>query len=192
MATVTAHLSPAEYLAAERLAEDKHEYIDGELRPMAGASRLHNLIVLRLAAILDAVLAGKPFEAYVNDMRVRIPDGPYYYPDAVAAPAPPQLEDAEQDTLLNPLLVVEVLSPSTEFIDRGEKLDNYRLIPSLTDYLIVSQDRIRIDHYTRLSDTEWRLVTYTDAAAIPLTTLNCTLNLQDIYARWQQEQSRPE
>ena len=176
-------LSPAAYLERERAAHTRSEYIAGEVRPMAGASRLHNLIVWMLPIILERLIAGKPLEGYVGDMRVRIPNGPYYYPDAVVAPAPPQLEDDRQDTLLNPLLVVEVLSPATAAIDRGEKLDNYRLIPSLTDYLLVAQDQPRIDHYTRLSATEWQLVTYTDNALVPLRSLGCELPLEAIYSR---------
>ena len=185
MATTTLSLSPAEYLARERDAEEKHEYIDGELRLMAGASRLHNLIVIKLAVILDAITTGRPLEPYVNDMRVRIPDGPYYYPDAVVAPSPPEMEDAAQDTLLNPLVVVEVLSPSTETIDRAEKLDNYRLIPSLTDYLIIFQDRMRIEHYARVSAEEWRVATREGAGeAVSLESLGAELKLADIYGNW--------
>ncbi len=125
-------------------------------------------------------------------MRVRIPDGPYYYPDAVVAPSPPELEDAEQDTLLNPAVVIEVLSPSTETIDRGEKLDNYRLIPSLTDYLIVAQDRMRIDHYSRLSPSEWRLVSHAGDDSVPLAAFGGELRLAEVYARWSQERAGSE
>ena len=195
MATVVEALSPAEYLAAERLADRKHEYVDGELRPLAGASRQHNLIVWMLPIVLDRLIAGQPFEGYVGDMRVRVPDGPYYYPDAVVAPSPPSLEDEEADTLLDPLVIVEVLSPSTEGIDRGEKLDAYRTIPSLRDYLIVSQDRPRVERYSRLSATEWRLVTHAlvthgENAAVPLA-LGRDLRLAEVYARWSRESAVP-
>lgn len=98
------------------------------------------------------------------------------------------MEDAAQDTLLNPILVVEVLSPSTEAIDRGEKLDNYRLIPSLTDYLIVAQDRMRVEHYSRISDDEWRLVSRDSADdSISLTSLGVALKLGDLYRDWVQQ-----
>ena len=188
MSSTTPTLSPAEYLAFERGAEDKHEYVDGELRLTAGASRLHNLIVWMLPIVLERLIAGKPLEGYVGDMRVRIPDGPYYYPDAVVAPRPPELEDDQQDTLLNPVVVVEVLSPSTEAIDRGEKLDNYRRIPSLTDYLIVFQDQMRVEHYSRMTADEWRLVTHSGRdAAIPLESLGCEPPLAEVYRRWLDE-----
>lgn len=193
MSTATVTLSPAEYLAFERESEAKHEYIDGEMRPMAGASRLHNLIVWMLPIVLEKLIAGKPFEGYIGDMRVRIPDGPYYYPDAVVAPRPPELEDAQQDTLLNPVVVVEVLSPSTEAIDRGEKLDNYRRVPSLTDFLIVFQDQMRVEHYSRMTADEWRLVTHSGSdAAIPLESLGCELRLSEVYRRWLDEQPQNE
>ena len=188
MSSVTL-LTPADYLARERMAEEKHEYVEGEIRLMAGASRLHNLIVWMLPVILERLIAGKPLEGFVGDMRVRIPDGPYYYPDAVVAPSPPKMEDAEQDTLLNPIVVVEVLSPSTEAIDRGEKLDNYRLIPSLSDYLIVFQDRMRIEHYSRVSTDEWRLVTRDGGDTISLTALGVEMNVDEIYSRWSEERS---
>jgi Uma2 family endonuclease len=187
MSTATPTLSPAAYLAEERAAESKHEYIDGELRPMAGASRLHNLIAGMIVTLLNNGVAGRKVEVYPSEMRVRIPDGQYYYPDAVVAPRPPELEDAHQDTLLNPLVVFEVLSPSTEAIDRGEKLDNYRRIPSLSDYLIVSQDRIRIDHYSRVSDDEWRLVSRDSSDdVVALASLGVELKLGDLYREWLQ------
>lgn len=193
MTTVATHLSPAEYLAIERLAATRSEYVDGTMRPRHGPSRGHNLLVTQLGTRLAAAIANKPYETCLVDMRVRIPDGPYYYPDAVIAPSPPRMEDDEQDTLLNPLVVVEVLSPTTEAIDRGEKLDNYRRIPTLTDYLLVAQDRLRVDHYSRLSATEWRLVSHeTPDAQLTLSTPNATLTLADIYSRWLQEQNRPQ
>jgi Uma2 family endonuclease len=176
-------LSPDEYLAFERNSQTKHEYVDGELREMTGASRDHVLIGGNIHGLLWSALRGRKFEVYDNDMRVRIPDGPYYYPDVVVAPSPPQLEDDAADTLLNPLVLVEVLSPSTEEFDRGGKHDDYRLIPSLTDYLTVAQDRVWVDHHRR-SAKGWRLRVYktlTDRVAFP--DLGCDLSLTDIYER---------
>ncbi|MDQ3332122.1 MAG: Uma2 family endonuclease [Planctomycetota bacterium] len=185
MSVTDVQLTPAEYLAAERAAEAKHECVDGELRLMAGPSLRHNLIAGLVVTLLNNALAGRPFVVCVNDLRVRIPDGPYYYPDAVVAPSPPRMEDAEQDTLLNPLVVVEVLSPSTEAIDRGEKLDNYRLIPSLSDFLIVFQDQMRVEHYSRVSAEEWRLVTRDSANNnISLMSVGVEIQLRDIYYAW--------
>ncbi|MGC1275795.1 MAG: Uma2 family endonuclease [Planctomycetaceae bacterium] len=190
MSAATVTLTPAEYLARERAANERHEYVGGQLRHRQGANRHHTLIIVQLATVIHRAIAEKPLDGYILDMRVRIPDGPYYYPDAVVAPRPPELEDAHQDTLLNPVVVVEVLSPSTEAIDRGEKLDNYRLIPSLTDYLIVFQDRMRVEHYSRMTADEWRLVTHDGDDAIPLESLGCELRLADVYRRWLVEQQQ--
>lgn len=188
MSSIAVQLSPAEYLGFERQAKERHEYVDGKLRHRHGASLRHNLIAGLVATLLNNALAERPFVVCVNDLRVRIPVGPYYYPDAVVAPSPPQMEDAEQDTLLNPLVVVEVLSPSTEAIDRREKLDSYRLIPSLTDYLIVFQDQKRVEHYSRVSAGEWRLVSRDSADdVVTLTSLGVELKLGDLYRDWVQQ-----
>ncbi len=176
-------LTPQEYLAFERKALTKHEYVEGELREMVGASRPHNLIAGNIHGLIWNALRGRPLEVYESDMRVKVPTGPYYYPDVIVAPSPPELEDEEFDTLLNPLVVVEVLSPSTRLYDRGEKLDNYRRIPSLTDYLIVAQDRIWIDRYVRDGD-EWRLEEFSTAGdRLPIRSIDCELPLADVYDR---------
>jgi Uma2 family endonuclease len=176
-------LSPQEYLVFERKALTKHEYVDGELREMVAASRPHILIVGNIAYAIQSQTRGRLFEVYQSDMRVRVPSGPYYYPDVTVAPSPPELEDEESDTLLNPLVVVEVLSPSTRRVDRGEKLDNYRRIPSLTDYLIVAQDRVWVDRYLR-DGAEWRLEDFSNLEdRLRFETFSCELSLADVYER---------
>ncbi|MGC1275588.1 MAG: Uma2 family endonuclease [Planctomycetaceae bacterium] len=176
-------LSSQEYLAFERQSQRKHEYIDGDVREMVGASRPHILIAGNIFYAVQSQIRSRPFEVYQSDMRVRIPQGPYYYPDVTVAPSPPELEDKEADTLLNPLVIVEILSPSTRRIDRGEKLDNYRRIPSLTDYLIVAQDRLWIDRYVR-DGNEWRLEDFSKADdVLRLPTPGCELSLADVYER---------
>lgn len=180
----TEAISPEEYLACERASEWKHEWIGGDVREMTGGNRSHATIAGNLQGMLWSILKGRPFSAYPSDMRVRIPDGPYYYPDVVVAPDPPRLEDEHRDTLLNPLVVVEVLSPSTESIDRGEKLDNYGRIASVTDYLLVSQDRVRVDHCRREGEGVWRVTIVTDPRArIALEAIGCELPLAEIYDR---------
>jgi Uma2 family endonuclease len=174
-------LSADEYLAFERSSTTKHEYVDGELREMTGASRLHILIAGNIHVLLANSLRERPFEVYEVDMRVRVPHGPYYYPDVTVAPSPPQLEDDNADTLLNPLVIVECLSPSTRRIDRGEKLDNYRRIASLAEYLIVAQDRIWIDRYYK-TDGGWQLAEYsTPTETVPLPVIGCELTLSEVY-----------
>lgn len=176
-------LSPEEYLAFERQALTKHEYVDGEVREMTGASRAHVLIAGNIHGILWYALRGGPLEVYEADMRVRIPNGPYYYPDVTVAPSPPRLEDEHADTLLNPYVIVEVLSPSTRAIDYGVKLDDYRQIPSLTDYLIVAQDRVWIDRYFRDGD-RWNLTEYSaETDRVRLDGIGCELPLVEVYDR---------
>ncbi len=177
-------MSVADYLSQERDSQSKHEWIEGELREMVGASTNHNLLCWNIAGILHRLLAGTDFVAFPSDMKVRIPDRAYYYPDVTIAPFPPRLEDDSQDTLLNPLVVFEVLSPSTEAIDRGEKLRNYSGISSLTDYLLVSQDEVRIDHYHRESENGWNLRMLTSLEdTVTLAEPSCELSLSEVYTR---------
>lgn len=180
------YITPEEYLLAERAStERKHEWINGEIREMNGAKREHNLVELNVSGLFWQFFRSKPNEVYPGNMRVRVPDGPYYYPDVVVSDVPPQLEDDEHDTLRNPLVVVEILSPSTESIDRGEKFGNYSRIPSLTDYLLVAQDHVRIDHFQRQpGDEEWSVRLVDDLSTeIVLERLDCRLAVREIYER---------
>src|SRR5262249_32000266 len=146
-------VSPAEYLAAERRSETKHEYLRGVVYAMAGASREHNRITLNLGAEIRAQLKGSPFEAFVSDMRVLVEaTGLYTYPDVAVVGGERPFLDAEVDTLLNPNVLIEVLSPSTEAYDRGKKFAHYRRIPSLVEYVLVAQDRPLVERFTRRDD----------------------------------------
>jgi Uma2 family endonuclease len=136
-------MSPVEYLALERSSREKHEYCDGEVFAMAGASREHNLIVANVVGELRAALRHRPCEVYPSDMRLKVPAaGTYSYPDASALCGSAEFEDAEVDTLLNPAVIVDVLSESTEDYDRGTKFKNYRSIPSFREYVVVSQTEV--------------------------------------------------
>jgi Uma2 family endonuclease len=181
-----AHFTPEEYLAFERRSEFKSEYLGGEIVAMTGASRRHNRIVLNVAFSFHTQLKGnKRCEVYANDMRVRVPvDNMYTYPDVVVACGEPRFEDGELDTLLNPLLIAEVLSNSTESYDRGNKFASYRTIPSFTEYLIVAQDRVHVEHSVRQPDGGW-LLTETDdlQASLVLPSIGCTVLLADVYDR---------
>ena len=178
-------LTPAEYLAFERESETKHEYVAGETTAMAGASRRHNLIVSRTVTSLNNSLAARPCEVYASDMRVKIGSlGIYTYPDIAAVCEEPMLEDAEQDTLLNPAIIIEVLSPSTARYDHDLKFRRYQLIPSLRHYLLIAQDEPRVAHYTISRDGELQLRVYRSlASVVDLPTLGCRLPLAEIYAR---------
>ncbi len=137
-------LSPQEYLAMERQAETKSEYYAGEVFAMAGASRKHNLIVPNLAYLLVGQLKSRSCEVYNSDMRVKVSaTGLYTYPDLAVVCGKPRFDDDQEDTLLNPTVIVEVLSKSTEAYDRGEKFAMYRALESMTDYLLIAQDIAR-------------------------------------------------
>jgi Uma2 family endonuclease len=149
-------LTPQEYLAQERKAAFKSEYLRGEVFAMAGASRWHNTINVNLARHAGNRLENGPCAIYMVDMRVKIEaTGLYTYPDIAIVGDEPQFEDAEVDTLLNPRVLIEVLSDSTEDYDRGEKFGHYKKIPTLQEYILVSQDRPRIEHSVRQADDSW-------------------------------------
>lgn len=179
----TNYLTPAAYLAVERAAEDKNEFIDGEVVAMTGASRKHNLISVNITAELRGQLKGRPCEMYAGDMRVRVPSSRLYtYPDVVVVCEEPRFEDDQLDTLLNPTLLVEVLSDSTEKYDRGKKFGFYRTIESLSDYLLIAQDERRIEHYAKRPDGRWLLAEYSsEDDVIALDSISCRLALQEVY-----------
>lgn len=178
-------VSIEDYLAAERRAETKSEYLDGEVFAMTGASRSHNLIVWNLSAVLHGQLKARGCEAYVGDMRVLIPSaGLYTYPDITVACGEPRFEDGELDTLLNPTLLIEVLSPSTEGYDRGKKSAHYRTLDSLREYVLIAQDEARVELFARQDDGHWLL---SEAAGLDgtilLASIGCELRLADVYDR---------
>lgn len=179
------YVTPEEYLAYERRAEYKNEYIDGHILAMTGASRRHNLISLSVGAELRAQLRGRGCETYVTDMRVRIPTAnTYTYPDVVVVCGEPQFEDEEVDTLINPVLIVEVLSKSTASYDRIDKFDNYRSIPSFAEYLLVSQDEYHVMQHVKQTDGRWLLTDIGGRESrVELASVECTLALNDIYDR---------
>jgi Uma2 family endonuclease len=158
-------------------------YFDGELMAMTGSSRKHNLIVANIIGELRQQLKGKPYELYANDMRVRIPAADIYtYPDLAVVCAEPKFEDDYVDTLLNPTLIVEVLSKSTESYDRGKKFGYYRTLESLAEYLIIAQDDYKVEHYVRQPDDRW-LLSYIQSlqGVVELVSVQCVLPLNEVY-----------
>lgn len=173
-----------EYLALERAAETKSEYYQGEIIPMTGASRRHNLLVTSLIVALYNQIGECHCEVYPSDMRVAIPAETYTYPDVVVACDPPQFEDAQVDTLVNPTVLVEVLSQSTENYDRGRKFQGYRTINSLTDYILISQDRCRVEQFTRQPDDFWLYKAYEEMTdTLQIQSIDCAIQLQNIYEK---------
>lgn len=185
MATIPKpYYTESEYLARERRAEYKSEYYRGEMFAMAGATREHNLIMGNLVRWLGNQLAQRPCEVYPSDMRVRLPSGLYTYPDVTVVCGEPKFLDDEVDTLLNPNVIVEVLSESTERSDRGEKFKQYRSIESLAHYVLVGSEKAIVEVYTRQTHQKWM---FADAAGltatIDLPAINCRLMLAELYAK---------
>lgn len=176
-------LTPADYLALERKSDVRHEYYNGEIFAMSGASRRHNLVTVNFTSELRQQLKGRRCETYSADMRVFIPStGLYTYPDVVVVCGEPQFQDDEFDTLLNPLVIIETLSPATERYDRGQKFAAYRSINSLRHYVLASQDEYRIDYYTKEPDGRWWLRDARGLAdSIELPAIECTLAMSEIY-----------
>lgn len=177
-------ITPEQYLLRERAAAERHEYYRGEMFAMSGASREHNLVTGNLNAELRTRIMGRPCETYSNDMRVRIERAGYYtYPDVVVVCGEPRFLDREVDTLLNPTVLIEVLSPSTEAHDRGFKSACYREIPSLKQYVIVSQDRMAVECYSRRGE-EWMLVdSRGPEGVLRLDSIDVVIPLNEIYHR---------
>jgi Uma2 family endonuclease len=183
-----------EYLALEREVEYRSEYYDGEIYAMAGESEPHGIISANTARHLGNQLEGKPCVTFIKDMKVRsgmLPPsrfsrkGFYSYPDIVVVCGERQYHDTYRDVLLNPTVIIEVLSPSTETFDRGRKAWRYRHhLPSLIDYLLVAQDEPFVDHFHKDPDGRWFLASYYGLEAeIQLASIDCTLRLSDIYDR---------
>lgn len=177
------YLSPEEYLAIERRAEYKSEYVDGVMYAMAGGSERHNLIAGNLITELNVQLRAAPCRVYPSDLKVRVPNSKrFFYPDVSVVCGETQFADDEKDVVLNPVLVVEVLSESTAAFDRGKKFQSYQQIESLEEYLLVSQDEFVVEHYLRQEDSHWL---YTKVSgldnAITLPNMKCQLSLKDMY-----------
>ncbi len=177
------YLTPEDYLIIEREAEYKSEYFAGEIFAMAGASERHVSIVANLMYLLVGQLKGRPCKTYANDMRLNVsPTGLYTYPDIIVVCGDLLFADEQRDTLLNPTVLIEVLSESTEAYDRGKKFAHYRTLLSLSDYLLIAQDQPRIEHFVRQPDHRWlfsaseRLHDVVDIAS-----LECELPLTDVY-----------
>ena len=178
-------LTPEQYLEIERAAEFKSEYYNGRMYAMSGASYKHVIITGNVAFALRNCLKKRPCTVLTNDLRLRVaPGGLYTYPDLVVVCGDPRFADDQADTLLNPLLIVEVLSPSTEAFDRGRKFEHYRSLESLSEYLLVAQDRMHADLYTRQPDGSWVLREAGQADdTLELRSIDCHISMADLYSR---------
>ncbi len=177
------YLTPEEYLEIERKAEYKNEYFNGETFALAGTSKEHNIIAGNLITELKSQLRGKPCEVFFSELRVKVPSANLYtYPDIIVVCGEQKFEDKKFDTLLNPTLIIEILSESTETYDRGKKFENYLQFESLQEYLLVSQKYIRIEKYLRQDKGKWLFSEERDSEkVVELPSIKCSLSLKEVY-----------
>ncbi len=176
-------LTPEQYLEIERAAESKSEYYDGQMFAMSGGRLPHSMIGVKLVSALDTALRGRACVVANSDLRVGIStDGPFFYPDASVCCGEPQLSDDYKDTLLNPSVVFEILSDSTEAFDRGKKIAAYRRIASLREYILVSQTEPSVERYSRNLEGQWTLTEFSGIGAVcTLPSISCDISLADLY-----------
>lgn len=176
-------ISPEEYLAMERQTEAKHEYFNGEVFAMSGASPSHVLIVTNLVVELGTQLKKRPCTVYSADLRVKVsPTGLYTYPDVVVVCGKPEFDDDHKDTLTNPTLIVEVLSDTTKDYDRGGKFAHYRSLPSFLEYVLIAQDTPHLEHFIRQPENRWLLSeTNSIEDTVELASIGCALSLMEVY-----------
>ena len=180
-----ARMTEDEYLALERASDRKSEFLDGKMSALAGASPTHSLITSNVGATLRQHLRERPFRVFSPDLRLRVsPSGLFCYPDVVVVCGELQFWGAEKDTVTNPLLVVEVLSPSTEGWDRGGKFARYRMLESLREVVFVSQDRVLVEQFTRQEDGRWILTEATRLdEVLEVASIACDLPVSEVYEK---------
>lgn len=176
-------MSDEEYLAFERASESRHEYLDGQIYAMAGESPEHSTICFNLAAILKPQIRKKNCRGFSPNMKVQTSrSGLYSYPDAMVVCGEPIFLDKHRDVLLNPKVIIEVLSPSTESYDRGRKFFRYQKIKTLSDYLLIAQDEPLIEHFARLPNQRWELSFTSELAdSVHITSIDCLLPMAEVY-----------
>lgn len=184
MSSAHKRMTPAEYLAIERVAERKSEFFNGEMFAMSGASLEHNLIKENLVGELFSRLKGGPCRSVSSDQRILVEgNGHYTYPDIVIFCGAAERDAGDRDTLTNPATIIEIISPSTERYDRGAKFRSYQKIPSLKEYILIAQDEPVCERFVRQSDGSWGLVSFVGMEATLLfTAARAEVPLADIYA----------
>jgi Uma2 family endonuclease len=175
--------TPDEYLEFEVTSEERHEYVNGEIRLMTGGTPDHNEIASNLLLALKLQLKGKPYRIFITDQRLWIGDRNLYtYPDVMVVEKPLQLQTGRTDTIINPCFIAEVLSKSTQDYDRGEKFSAYRTIASFREYLIVDQYSIHVEHYVKTAVNQWLLSEYDDPnVTLSLSTFEAQIQIADLY-----------
>lgn len=175
--------SPEEYLQLEETAEFKNEYHDGQIVPMTGGSTNHNQIAVNLSAALKFGLKGQPYRTFVGDVRVWVPEVRLYtYPDVMVIDGQPVYHDNRNDTIINPAIIIEVLSKSTQDYDRGGKFAAYRSIPEFREYVLIDQYTVHVEHYVKTADKRWSFAEYdAEDEKLVLSVLPFEILFSDLY-----------
>lgn len=182
-ANPVARISPEEYLELDRRADFRSEYYAGEMFVMAGGSDPHATIILNLGSEIRQALKGSKCRSFISEIRLRVsPERVYTYPDVMVVCGPAKFNDDQADTLLNPILIIEVLSKSTELHDHGVKFEQYRKLDSLEEYVLVSQDRPKLERFRRQFSGQWLLSEYSGIDAIcEFESIECRVLMSEIY-----------
>jgi Uma2 family endonuclease len=185
--------TPEQYLALERAAEERHEYLDGQIYLMSGGSPKHSTICVNIISELRVQLKGKSCQVFESNMKVGTEaSGLFSYPDVSVVCGEPTFHDKHQDVLTNPTVIIEVLSPSTERFDRGKKFARYQRIDSFTDYVLIAQDEPRVEHFARQANGTWILTVATGLKSkINIASIACALKLAEVYDRIKFEEEQP-
>jgi len=175
-------LSEQDYLEFERSSPIRHEYADGEIFAMSGGTMEHSAVAANVISELRSGLLGRGCRVLTSDMRIKIPaTGRYVYPDASVVCARPEFVDEKRDTLLNPRLIIEVLSDSTEAYDRGDKFAQYRSVASLEEYVLASQKEPKLEVFARQADGSWVLRIYGPGERAVLASIECVIEVDRVY-----------
>lgn len=183
LAQETRYYSPQEYLELEVNSEIRHEYINGLIIPMTGGTPNHNQLAGNFYAMLNFALKRQPYQVFVTDQRLWIPSRKIHtYPDIMVVKTPLEYEEGRTDTLVNPVMIAEVLSKSTKGYDRDEKFAAYRTIPSLQEYILIDQYTMHIEQYCKTNNNQWIFSEFTDGNVnLNLASISCQMILSDIY-----------
>ena len=172
-----------DYLEFEVNSEERHEYINREIIPITGGTQNHNTIILNVATALNFALKRQPYEVFITDQRLSIPEcNIYTYPDVMVMTQPLAYQEGRRDTLMNPLMVIEVLSKSTEAYNRGEKFQAYRTLTSFQEYVLIDQYQVSVEHYTRKDPHQWLFMEYKGLQSIlSFASIPAEIELTDLY-----------
>ncbi|MFM6280449.1 MAG: Uma2 family endonuclease [Dolichospermum sp.] len=183
LAQETRYYSPQEYLELEVNSEIRHEYINGLIIPMTGGTPNHNQLAGNFYAMLNFALKRKPYQVFVTDQRLWIPSRKIHtYPDIMVVKTPLEYQEGRTDTLVNPVMIAEVLSKSTKGYDRDEKFAAYRTIPTLQEYILIDQYTMHIEQYFKTDNNQWIFSEFTDGNVnLNLASVSCQMILSDIY-----------